>query len=221
MPEPQRIKNEIIKIVFSFISLFWTNGNSVIADDLGLLNSVPRVLQNIRPFDTISFRYFLEETKDGVTWIKLLRREVKLDTHSGLFMITEVSADNPQQGTLSFNQFSNLGGKMTIFGGKIKEDSAFSLQPATVIDAFARLSNSSTSFLGNDPVLWFYYDANESVRVSNIMFDKTLRDSISIQETANKDEIAMEFDTYTFIIDKKLGVISKKVLRVVERGGKT
>jgi hypothetical protein len=71
-------------------------------------------------------------------------------------------------------------------------------------------------FLVKNGILRFYYygpNINANNLIYNVANDKNLRDSVTIQERKDKNEIELEIEHSVFIIDKKRGVISKKISR--------
>ena len=201
-----------LKTFFSSFFLFFASAALAGANEIDLFRSVPNLAQNIRPFDTIGFRYSIETSEDGVTWKTRSKRQVKWDVRNRIFIITETALDWNTD-VQNYRQFSNLDGKVTVFGGRIKRDPLFSLEPEKVINGSAQISLFNSSILEQDTVFSFYYYGEESERVSNILFDKRLRDSLIIQEIQNKNEIEIELGYYVFVIDRKLGTISKKISR--------
>ena len=193
-----------------------------------LFASVPLLPQNMRPFETLSFRYIEEKSTDnGLRWTVVKKGKVIFDIKKGHLKIVNWKF-NPQNNLVEFEKNLRYKDKLYVYQYSFKGNSSFleknfDIKEDWDCDFFqiSRCDNIQELYYIIMDIEWLSFwicKGETNLLIQDALGNKMLFDDlIDISFNDSSDEISLDYWTSRFTISKSRGVVTKKRGSAVQR----
>lgn len=168
-----------------------------------LFASVPLLPQNLRPFETLAFDYIKEKSTDnGMSWTVVKQGNVIFDVKKGHLKKTLRSHDQ-EENRIDYETILRYKDKLYVRDGSDRVE----------ISRCDHIRGIHTRIM--DIEWWGFWEADNETNhlINDLLSNKVLSDGIEkVIYREGSDEIAIQANFFRFIVNKKTGIIVKKLI---------
>ena len=188
-----------------------------------LFASVPLLPQNMRPFETLSFRYIREESTDnGVRWIVVKKSKVIFDIKKGYLKTVDLTF-NPGNNRIEIGKNLRYKDKLYVYQYSFKGDSSFLEKNFDISEdwdcdflGISRCDNIQDISYITMRIDWLNFwecKTETGLRLQDVLTNKIQLDDLGeIRFDESSDEIMLEYWMDIFTVSKSKGILTKKIL---------